>query len=95
MINGLNLQELIQIGINNLWIAKAQGRELTKDEKLLLMQWCRANNADQRLKELVINEEISYYDELGRDTRKMAQKDTRPESDGGSDLDPDVFPPLE
>ena len=72
----LELQELIQVGINNILIARAQGMELTKDERLLINQWCRANQSENRLKQLVIEEEILNYDELGRDTRKMAPKDT-------------------
>lgn len=95
MINGLNLQELIQIGVNNLIVMQAEGKPLSKDEILLLEQWARANQADQRLKELVINEEISYYDDTGRDTRKMAPKNTRPESGGNRNEDTDVHPPLE
>lgn len=91
----LNLQELIQVGINNILIARAQGMELSVSERLLLDQWCRANQADARLKQLVIEEEISYYDELGHDTRKMAPKDTQSESDRGRDNDADVRPALE
>ncbi len=91
----LELQELIQVGINNIIIARAQGMELSVSEKLLLEQWCRANQADNRLKQLVIEEEISYYDELGRDTRKMASENTRSESDRRNNNNTDVRPPLE
>lgn len=91
----LNIQELIQVGINNILIAWAQGKQLTVQQEILLEQWCRANTSDQRLKQLVIEEEIAYYDELGRDTRKMASEDTQPESNRGDNDDTDVYPALE
>ena len=82
----MELPCLVQVGINNVIIAKANGREMSVYELRLLDQFAKTAYAEQRLKELCINVELEQYDENGR----YIGDDTPEDSDttGGGDGSP-------
>ena len=81
MVNGLTLEELMQIGINNILVCRANGRKLCKNEILLISQFAQTAAADLRLREICIQQEIEKYDDTRGFTLEDSQEDLESEGD--------------
>lgn len=78
-----DFQALKQIGINNIQVARQVGIQISIYEERLLDQFAKAEYADQKLRELVINAEISKYDGFDTYTGQDAPDNFDPKGDGG------------
>ena len=82
----LNFQELVQIGVNNIIIAKANGRDIGIHGERLIDQFAKTTYVTMRLQELVIKEELENYEKTGQYSDEDTLED--PETTGDEDNRP-------
>lgn len=62
----MDFAELVQIGMNNIIICKANGRQMSIYELRMIDQFTKTAYVSLRLQELTIQRELDHYEETGR-----------------------------
>lgn len=77
----MDFPSLVQVGINNVIVAKANGREMSIYELRLIDQFSKTTYASLRLQELAIQEELDHHDDTGKFTEEDPPEGTESEGD--------------
>ena len=82
----MGFEGLVQVGINNVIICKANGHEMGVHELRLIDQFAKTTYVSLRLQELLISKELDQHEKTGRYQDKDSLDD--PETTGDGDHHP-------
>lgn len=86
----MDFAELVQIGMNNIIICKANGREMSVYELRMIDQFAKTSYASLRLQELTMQQEIDYYEKTGGYKSEEPLSDSEITGDGDNPPKPKV-----
>ena len=86
----MTFQELVQIGVNNIIVSRANGREMSIYELRLIDQFAKTTYIAMRLQELALQQELEHYEEIERDSDEDPLGDTKPTGNGDHRPRPEV-----
>ena len=86
----MEFAELVQIGMNNIIICKANGREMSIYELRMIDQFAKTSYVSLRLQELTMQRELEHYEKTGKYQDEEPFSDPEVTGDGDNPTEPKV-----